>query len=270
MDYDPVKDKFGALVNGKYWPTRIFFALLHVFFLRAWYVRRALHAVLKPKIGSVRMLDAGTGFGQYAYWAAKNYPKVRVHAVDIKQSYLDRAKTFTEQAGMDTRITYSIDDLTKLNASGPYDLVLSVDVMEHIEEDEKVFRNFYKVLRAGGSVIINTPSDQGGSDVGSEGEASFIGEHVRDGYGVEEITGKLERAGFVVDDVSFAYGVFGSIAWNLSIKWPMLLLNRSFLFVLFLPFYYLFTLPASLILNAMDVSSKNDTGTGLTVVAHRP
>jgi len=270
MDYDPVKDKFGGLVNGKYWPTRLFFALLHLFFLRAWYVRRALQSVLNKKVGSVRMLDAGTGFGQYAYWVAKKYPKVRVHAVDIKQSYLDRAKTFTQQAGMDTRITYSIDDLTKLQASGPYDLVLSVDVMEHIEEDERVFQHFFRVLRSGGSVIINTPSDQGGSDVGAEGEASFIGEHVRDGYGVQDITDKLERAGFVVDDVSFAYGPFGSMAWKLSIKWPMMLLNFSFLFVLLLPIYYLFTLPAAIILNSMDVSSKNDTGTGLTVVAHRP
>ena len=270
MDYDPVKDKFGTLVAGKYWRTRLFFALLHLFFLRAWYVRRALHSVLRSKVGSIRMLDAGTGFGQFAYWAAKQYPKLRVHAVDIKPEYLERAKTFTKQAGMDTRITYSADDLTKLQASGPYDLVLSVDVMEHIEEDERVFRNFYKVLRAGGSVIINTPSDQGGSGVAHEGETSFIGEHVRDGYGVDEITEKLQRAGFVVDDVSFAYGVFGSMAWKLSIKWPMVLLNFSFLFVLLLPIYYLFTLPAALILNAMDVSSKNDTGTGLTVVAHRP
>jgi hypothetical protein len=142
--------------------------------------------------------------------------------------------------------------------------------MEHIEEDERVFGHFFRVLRSGGAVIINTPSDQGGSDVGSDGGESFIGEHVRDGYGQEEITQKLERAGFVVDEVSFAYGVFGSMAWKISIKWPMIMLNASFLFALLLPFYYLFTLPAALILNWMDVSSKNDTGTGLTVVAHRP
>jgi 2-polyprenyl-3-methyl-5-hydroxy-6-metoxy-1,4-benzoquinol methylase len=270
MDYDPVKDKFGRMVKGKYWPTRIFFAMLHLFFLRAWYVRKAIHSVLKSKVGSVRMLDAGTGFGQFAYWVASKYPKVRIHAVDIKQTYLDRAKSFTLQAGFDTRITYSVDDLTKLQASGPYDLVLSVDVMEHIEEDEKVFHNFFRVLRAGGVVIINTPSDQGGSDVTKAGDSGFIGEHVRDGYSVEDISLKLTSAGFVIDQISFGYGVFGSIAWKISIKWPMLLLNTSFLFALFLPFYYLIILPSALILNALDISLKNDTGTGLTVVAHRP
>lgn len=270
MDYDPVKDKFGGLVDGKYWPTRIFFALLQMFFLRAWYVRRAIHSVFKGREGSIRMLDAGTGFGQFAYWTAKRYPKVRIHAVDIKPTYLERAKAFALQAGMDTRITFSVDDLTRLQASGPYDLVLSVDVMEHIEEDERAFGHFFRVLRSGGHVIINTPSDQGGSDVSSEGESGFIGEHVRDGYGVEEITRKLTSVGFVIDDISYGYGVFGSLAWKVSIKWPMLMLSKSFALGLILPFYYLIFLPAALILNTIDISSKNDTGTGLTVVAHRP
>ena len=270
MEYDPVKDRFGGLVAGRYWPTRIFFALLHLFFLRAWYVRRALKDVLKSSSGPVRMLDAGTGFGQFAYWVSKRFPNVRIHAVDIKQEYLDRAKTFFEQAGLDSRATFAIDDLTRLQANGPYDLILSVDVMEHIEEDVTVFEHFYRVLRPGGYVIINTPSDQGGSDVGSNSEESFIGEHVRDGYGVEEIREKLKRAGLVAEQIEYAYGARGSLAWKMSIKWPMLMLNTSFFLVLLLPFYYLLTLPFSLILNALDVSSTNETGTGLIVVARRP
>ena len=68
--------------------------------------------------------------------------------------------------------------------------------MEHIEEDELVFRNFFRALKPGGSLLISTPSDQGGSDVHNEEEKSFIDEHVRDGYGIGEISQKLERAGF--------------------------------------------------------------------------
>ena len=270
MEYDPVKDRFGGLVAGHYWPTRMFFSILHLMFLRAWYVRRALKDALQSTNGSVRMLDAGTGFGQFAYWVVRKFPNVRLHAVDIKQEYLDRAKTFFEQAGLDSRATFAIDDLTKLQASGPYDLILSVDVMEHIEEDVRVFEHFHRVLRPGGRVIINTPSDQGGSDVGSDSEESFIGEHVRDGYGVEEIRSKLKQAGFEAEKIDYAYGPYGSIAWKMSIKWPMMMLNASFLLVLLLPFYYLVTLPVSIVLNALDVSSTNETGTGLIVVARRP
>jgi len=258
------------MVAGRYWPTRVFFSLLQVFFLRAWHVRRALGAVLSRQTGEIRMLDAGTGFGQFAYWVAQRYSNVSIHAVDIKDEYLSRAGVFFEQAGLKSRASFAIDDLTDLQAAGPFDLILSVDVMEHILEDEMVFAHFHRVLNPGGSVIINTPSDQGGSDSHGETGESFIGEHVRDGYGKQEITEKLQRAGLEVDSVEYAYGPYGSIAWRLSIKWPIQMLNASFAFLIVLPFYYLLTLPVALVLNALDVSSKNETGTGLIVVAHRP
>ena len=76
--------------------------------------------------------------------------------------------------------------------------LLSVDVMEHIEEDVEVFRHFHRVLKPGGHVVINTPSDLGGSDVQDSEDESFIGEHVRDGYSRDdlllvELVGRLPR-----------------------------------------------------------------------------
>jgi len=269
MDYDPVKDRFGSLVAGSRWRTHLFFRLLHLFFLRAWHVRGALRRAIGPREATLRILDAGTGFGQYAWWIVRRWPAVTIHAVDIKQDYLDRAESFLRQEGLVDRVSFAIDDLTDLKAEGPFDLILSVDVMEHILEDVTVFKHFQRVLRPGGTVIINTPSDQGGSDAHTEGE-SFIGEHVRDGYGKDEIEGKLAEAGLEADAIDYAYGPWGSLAWRLTIKWPMVWLNASFAFVLLLPFWYALVILPALVLNALDVSSKNRTGTGLIVVAHRP
>ncbi len=270
MDYDPVKDRFGRLVADSRWRTRLFFQMLHLFFLRAWHVRRALRSALDAQGGQASILDAGTGFGQFAWWIVRRWPKARIHAVDIKPDYLDRAKRFLEQEGLADRVTFAIDDLTDLKAEGPYDLILSVDVMEHILEDVTVFKHFKRVLRPGGVVIINTPSDQGGSDSHGDHDESFIGEHVRDGYGKDEIRSKLSEAGLEADLVEYTYGPYGSLAWRLTIKWPMIWLNATFLSVLLLPFWYALVLLPSLVLNTLDVSSKNRTGTGLIVVAHRP
>ena len=270
MEYDPIKDRFGAVAKKRPFLMRLFFAALQTIFLRAWYVRRALRAEIERREGTIRLLDAGTGFGQFAYWLLTHFPRVRLHAVDIKPDYLEAAEDVIEKSGFGHRATFAIDDLTKLRTTGPYDLILSVDVMEHIEEDEQVFRNFHAVLRPGGSVIINTPSDQGGSDVQTGEDESFIGEHVRDGYAVEDLRAKLERAGLVVDRIDYTYGRWGSLAWRLSVKWPMMMLNASWLFVLLLPIYYLPVLPVSLFLNFLDVSTQVDRGTGLIAVARRP
>ena len=110
-----------------------------------------------------------------------------------------------------------------------FDIILSVDVMEHIEEDLLVFQNFYKSLKKNGVLIISTPSDKGGSDVHGEHEVSFIDEHVRDGYSISDITSKLKKAGFQTVDAGYTYGKPGNISWRLSMKYPIKMLNASYL-----------------------------------------
>ncbi len=167
------------------------------------------------------------------------------------------------------RVTFEKADLLEFGEPGTYDLALCIDVLEHIEDDVRVMSNICRSLRPGGSLIISTPSDQGGSDVHGDGDHSFIGEHVRDGYSREEITGKLTSSGFSRVETRYTYGRWGSIAWRLSMKYPIWLLNRSKIFFLVLPVYYLITFPVSLALNFCDIYNRNRTGTGLLVRAVR-
>lgn len=273
MDYDPVKDRLG----GFFWQTpartKAFYRLLDTVFLRSWYVRRALDAAVRryPADRLVRVLDAGTGFGQYAYWLAANYPHVEVMAVDVKDDYLRRAQAFMARTPHADRVAFERRDLTlPMEEENAYDIALSVDVMEHIEDDRAVFRNFARVLRPGGTVLVNTPSDQGGSGVTAKGEQSFIGEHVRDGYNAGDLREKLETAGLAVDDITYTYGRYGSAGWRLLVKWPIRMLSASWATAPLLPIYYLPALPAGLALNALDVKDDNATGTGLLATARVP
>ncbi len=272
MDYDPVKDRLGDMVRGGPGRYRAFLGALHAVFLRSWYVRRTLREVLGrfTERSRVDVLDAGTGFGQFADFLLRSDPRVRLHAVDIKEDYLQRLRGYFDGTDLADRVTVGVDDLTDLNAEGPFDVVLSVDVMEHIEEDVTVFRHFARVLRPGGFVIINTPSDRGGSDVGSSGGTTFIGEHVRDGYGPDEIRGKLAEAGLRTESVTWTYGPVGSVAWRLLIKWPMTLLGRSMVFLPLVGLWYVMAFPLGMLLNAMDVAVRNEEGTGIVVVARKP
>eukprot|EP01034_Spumella_vulgaris_P016538 gene16538-21120_t len=60
-------------------------------------------------------------------------------------------------------------------------------------------------MKPGAMLLISTPSDQGGSNADEHGE-SFIGEHVRDGYPVEEMRQKLKTAGFDKSEILYSYG----------------------------------------------------------------
>ena len=267
MQYDPVKKVFGKLVRNRPLLRRLLYTLLGVMFLREWYVKRALKQVLGSN-ATVEIYDAGCGFGQYSYFMARRLPAARIYAVDVKAEEVAECREFFASQGL-RHCEFAVEDLLAIQHANRFDFILSVDVMEHIEDDRKVFGNFARALKPGGRLLVNTPSNLGGSDVHEEGGKSFIEEHARNGYGVEEIREKLESAGLTVERVRFTYGPFGSAAWRLGIKYPMQMLNSSKLLFLLLPFYYIVALPIVLPLMYLDYRSENETGTGLLVLARK-
>ncbi|AKD02769.1 class I SAM-dependent methyltransferase [Pontibacter korlensis] len=267
MQYDPIKRVLGDVFNKTPFLRRVFYNLLDLLLLRAWHVQKELREwAANRRGGEQHILDAGSGFGQYTYYLSSMSQKWNVLAVDVKEEQVSDCNRFMRAIGHHN-VLFKIADLVKFRQPESYDLILSVDVMEHILEDVEVFRNFHTSLRPGGMLLISTPSDQGGSDVHGDDEASFIEEHVRDGYNIKEIEDKLKTAGFSKVQARYSYGKPGQISWRLSMKYPLLMLNVSKIFFVLLPFYYLITFPFCLLLNRMDVEGEHPSGTGLIVKA---
>jgi SAM-dependent methyltransferase len=271
MQYDPIKKSLGKVFNKTPFLRVLFYKLLDLLLLRAWHVRREIRwwAGSQPRDRKAKrfILDAGSGFGQYTYFLSGLSPAWFVDAVDVKDEQIADCNAFFTKIGR-KNVLFEKADLTQFSRPDRFDLILSVDVMEHIADDEAVFRNFYDSLTQQGMLLVSTPSDQGGSDVHDheEGE-SFIDEHVRDGYNITDIQEKLKRAGFTRTEARYAYGTPGKIGWKLSMKYPILMLNASKLFFIILPFYYLLTYPVAFLCNWMDTRISHKTGTGLVVKA---
>lgn len=267
MKYDPIKKVFGNLVTRNVFLRKVFYFLLDLMFLRAWHVKKSVRNLYSGK-EKLNILDAGMGFGQYSYFMAKYFKNSDILGVDVKDEQVEDCNYFFKNSGYD-KCKFEIADLTKIDYSEQYDFILSVDVMEHIVEDELVFKNFHSALKNGGKLLVNTPSNLGGSDAHSDDDESFIEEHARNGYGKEEIISKLENAGFKVKEFIYTYGKFGTISWRFGIKYPILMAGASKIFILFLPFYYFFTLWFVLIFMWLDVKTHNETGTGIVVIAEK-
>ena len=75
------------------------------------------------------------------------------------------------------------------------------------------------------------------------------------------------KAGFSDIFIKYSYGSPGSLSWKLSMKYPIIMLNKSKLFFLILPLYYILTFPFCILLNFIDVHNFHESGTGLIVKA---
>ncbi len=268
MHYDPIKESLGRFFNKWLFTRRLFYHLLDILLLRTWHIHRALRMYFKQTNNQqdIHVLDAGSGFGQYSYFLARKKPNWSILGIDVKAGEVISCNSFFARAGIQNA-RFEEKDLTTYSSPNTYNLILSVDVMEHIQEDRLVFSNFFHSLKKGGLLLISTPSNLGGSGVIEEGDSSFIEEHVRDGYSMKDIAEKLKKAGFKKMEMYYTYGKPGGISWHLSMKVPILLLGYSRMFMLVLPLYYLLVMPFSLILNAADVRFKHTSGTGLLVKA---
>ena len=215
---------------------------------------------------TISVFDAGSGYGQYTYFMANNLSPASILAVDVKEDWIQDCRRFFAKDKY-KHVSFAIEDLTKIEHENKFDLIVCVDVMEHILEDEVVFKNFHRALKPGGYVIINSPSIFGGSDVHGDDDESFIGEHARDGYSHTELEEKLRRQGLKAYQHKYTYGFWGDKAWRLGIKYPMLLANVSKLFLLVLPFYFIVTFPITFCLMQIDYRKNNTVGSGINFIA---
>jgi 2-polyprenyl-3-methyl-5-hydroxy-6-metoxy-1,4-benzoquinol methylase len=267
MKYDSVKKVFGDAVSRNVFLRSIFYFLLDLMFLRAWHIRKILKELF-VKNQKLEIFDAGMGFGQYSYFMAKRFRESNILAVDVKEEQVEDCKYFFGKRKL-KNVEFIIEDLTKTGYDNKFDFILSVDVMEHIVEDEIVFKNFANALRTGGKLLVNTPSNLGGSDAHSDDDESFIEEHARNGYGKEEIIEKVTKAGLKVTKFKYTYGKFGNIYWRFGIKYPIMIAGVSKILILILPLYYLFTLWFILIFMWLDVIADNKEGTGIILIAEK-
>ncbi len=271
MQYDPIKRSLGKVFNQSPALRKLFYRLLDLLLLRAWHVKKELKT-LKLQDDSF-ILDAGSGFGQYTYRMSRMFLQPSILAVDVKEEQIADCNRFFHQIGQQARVKFEVADLTRFIKPNRYNLIISVDVMEHIEEDVQVFKNFHQSLSEKGVLLISTPSDQGGSDVHDhdegDGVQGFVDEHVRDGYNIHEIKEKLKSAGFSKVEARYSYGTPGKLSWRLSMKYPIQLLGVNKLFFIILPFYYLVIYPIAAVLNYFDVNGHHSTGTGLIVKAYK-
>ncbi len=258
MHYDNIKDKFAGLIERFPILRKLFYLILDMLLLRQWYVKKEIKKHFKSD-KELRFYDAGAGFGQYSYFILKHFKNTKVHAVDLKTDYMESFARYAQRVGWQD-FTVRQADLVDYIPDSKFDLIIAIDILEHIEDDVQVLKNFRKALDANGKLIISSPST-------FDESAKFVEEHVRPGYDKSEIISKLENAGFKIVSFDFSYGKLGHYAWLLTMKYPMSLLGISKIFFLLLPFYYLFFYPVSALFMWLDVKFKNKKGTGVVVVA---
>lgn len=161
----------------------------------------------RVKRGALRTLDAGSGNGAFALYLAQL--RNRVTAISDFPPSLAKAERRARSMGL-TDVSFRALDLRELDRFagelGCYDQILCLEVIEHILDDRKLLRDFARLTRPGGRLLLTTPFRDHvpyADELVTEDED---GGHVRAGYTHEEMATLLAEAGFRVASQAYISG----------------------------------------------------------------
>jgi len=99
------------------------------------------------------ILDVGCASGSLAKLIAqKGY---KVHAIDVLESSIEIAKDFCSYPN----VSYEVRDVIKQQfPENSFDCVIFLETIEHVENPAIFLKEFHRILKPGGCVIISTPN----------------------------------------------------------------------------------------------------------------
>jgi SAM-dependent methyltransferase len=218
-------------------------------FIRATTLRRRL----KPYAGEFgRVLEAGCGSGLNLALVRSFAPNASLAGCDIYESELAKARTRVPGA------EFFQADLTRWEGDASYDLVLNVDVLEHIADYKAALRMMASCLRPGGLLALHTPNEEQRRLLPIRRvQQHWQDDHEREGFDLDALAADFAEAGLDVIHKERTVGTIGAIVWELD----FLCRGLKPLNYLFLPLWKLVALA--------DIGSDHPRGNGLLLLARK-
>ena len=141
-----------------------------------------------PKTDGFRLLDAGCGTGQMTKLLERYGDAV---GLEIAPEAID----FARKRGVKEIVQGSISDPPF--AAGSFDVVLSLDVIEHVDDDVHILNSLFEIVKPGGHLIVTVPAFE---SLWSEHDE--INHHKRR-YRVPQLRQMMEHAGFAMTRVTY-------------------------------------------------------------------
>jgi len=168
-----------------------------------WYVARrelALKLIDLHHVPGRRAVDVGCGTGALLAELCKNFD---ADGFDLSTKAID----FCRERGLSSA---SVGNAEQLPAqSSAYDLAVTLDLLEHVDDDVAAIGELHRILAPGGLLVINVPAFRwlwGPHDVA-------LHHHRR--YTARELRRKLLAAGFTVERMSYSvFLLFGVVVFR--------------------------------------------------------
>lgn len=164
------------------------------------------------------ILDAGCGHAYATFWLARHYPQYKFWAIDAAPNLIAEGRRIASQLNL-RNIKFIQADIRELNIKdlALFDLIFSIDLLEHIEDDVGLLRAFREALNPRGYLVLHLPRrHQEHRRFFPVFKSHTTPDHVRDEYTANEIHERLLQAKFEVENLYYGFSGWGELAFELN------------------------------------------------------
>lgn len=157
-----------------------------------------------------KILDAGSGEGApLTLVQARRFKNCDFVAIDLYQT-----KPSEQKQCIPPNIIFIQNDLFKFSPKNQYDIIICMDVLEHIDNYNKVLEFYHKWIKQEGKLILHVPSTHQVRYLPKDilthtSRAHRPGdEHVREGFSLMKILEDLGQIGFKIINSRYTFSPF--------------------------------------------------------------
>jgi 2-polyprenyl-3-methyl-5-hydroxy-6-metoxy-1,4-benzoquinol methylase len=163
---------------------------------------------IRPWLGK-SILEVGCGIGNITGLLLNHG---RVIAADMNEDYLRIIKEkFRSHSNLKEVLLWDIQMKPPKELSSVIDTIVCSNVLEHVEDDDSVLKNFHQLLPVGGMLIVLVPAFK----ILYNTLDQELGHFRR--YGKKELTRKLTMSGFKIRYLKF-FNLLGILGWFVNGK----------------------------------------------------
>jgi 2-polyprenyl-3-methyl-5-hydroxy-6-metoxy-1,4-benzoquinol methylase len=205
------------------------------------------------------ILDAGSGPGIFSFELARKFPNSEILGIDLLDEEIEASNVISGRAGF-SNVRFQKGSVLEVPKQDFFDLIVCVDIMEHIDEDCAALKALYRTTAPDGLLVLHVPALNRRYPIWKKSPNFYVETHVRTGYEPEEIYTKVQEAGYYISESGFTYGFWETLANNLSYMITGAKKKNKLL--------YAMAFPVLLMISLLGVRARPQTlGAGVYVVA---
>jgi len=118
-----------------------------------------LEFVFRNSISWQKILDVGIGPGVIFEGLIKAFPNAKVSGIDISSNCINYVLRILNFVDAEEYLVFKEDIRDPSRIENDYDLIISSEIIEHVEEPDKVIKTIYQSLKRGGRLVAGVPTN---------------------------------------------------------------------------------------------------------------